>query len=184
MTKIKSLLIMLVALVVYSCSTNDINEEITDSETFNKEVIKNSKKNETNDTNSYRTIDEIEDLGLRMLWVSYMTAEVIMKDDYARRQFEEEFDATGGTNVVRLENLLSVDAPFDHFREAFKQEFLYHYHNNDGDGYSPCTGSGGGKPSGRPSPLTDGGGFILDDDELFNRYVNELLDDECLEYFL
>ncbi|MEO0336846.1 MAG: hypothetical protein AAF202_10645, partial [Pseudomonadota bacterium] len=48
---------------------------------------------------------------------------------------------------------------------------------------SPCFGSGG-KPRGRPTPPTSAGDFVLDEDILFNRYVDYLLVDNCLEYFL
>ncbi|WP_157957346.1 hypothetical protein [Winogradskyella tangerina] len=182
MTKIKFLLILLVATVIYCCSTNDINEESTEVEFIEglESKISNTKDSDQQ-TDSFRTIDEIEDLELKMQWVSYLTAQVLFRDTNARRQFEEEFDFTDGIDVVALEDLIGDHAPYDHFRNTFKTEFLFHYHYTSGDGSSPCDV---GKPSGRPAPIIDGGDLILDDDVLFNNYVDYLLNDDCLEYYL
>lgn len=170
---IKLVFTLLLLINVYSCETEETLEQETQSETLERrgngdgiEVLNNP------------AAIEIEN---RMQWVSYMTAQVILRDSGARQEFKDEVEDSGALNAFPIRNLLENDGRNLSFKREFRIEFFYHFNNTYGENSEdPCDGTG--RPEGRPKPTGVLGGMSLD--VIYQMYILSLLNDNCFEFYL
>jgi len=186
--KIKhSMLIFL--LIIISCETSDLTDEIATKESNEIQLHQNKdlkssiiyKSIKTNENYSPSdNWDSTQRLHNRMQWVSYMTAQVLLRSEDARILFQNELDNSSVSNTVALEKLLDPNLANLSFYNEFVDEFLLNYH-----GSGTCDGIG--RPRNRPTPPGDTGGATEPQDldaYLANAYITALLERDCLEFYL
>ena len=179
--RIKLPTIILLVFVIFSCDTNDITEDTQgiENNTFPEESQSKTSRSPIVLEDDWHSIERFQN---RMQWVSYITAQVLLKSADARTLFQNELNNSVSTNVVKLENLLGDDVTDLSFYQEFADEFLLNYH-----GVEICDGIG--RPRNRPAPSeTSTTGGVLPgadyDTYLVDAYVASLLNMDCLEFYL
>jgi len=176
--RIKLSIFMLLALATFSCDTNDIAQDALEIENNATQEIQSKTLGVTIDLeDDWHTTERLQN---RMQWISYMTAQVLLRSADARTLFQNELDNSGGANVVKLENLLGDHVTDLSFYEEFADEFLLNYY-----GVEICNGIG--RPRNRPSPPGTIGGVAPGTDYdayLVSSYVAALLNMDCFEFYL
>ncbi|MDH7445379.1 hypothetical protein [Aquimarina sp. 2201CG14-23] len=153
-------LLLLLFVNFYSC---DKEEFVTPDSIENQNTFKVNKT--TLDTYSEET--EEESLENIMQWVSYLTAQALVRNESAESFFVNTLVNGSVENTITLESLLDND---NVFRDAFLEEF-YYYHIG-----SVCRDI---TPSGGPRP-TDGAGSGT----IGFLYTHMLLNDYDFEFYL
>ena len=152
-------LVVMLLFVFFSCETTSDFE-------LHESSIENNEHHNTN-----RSIDlptETELLENNMEWAAYLTAQAIITDRNARLQFIATLNSSSTTNVIKLEDLLGSHVINPAFRIAFEERFTYFANLPD---CLKCPGGRLDKPE-----HTNCSGFCT--------YLQELLDDNCLEIYL
>ncbi len=161
---LKHILIFGLALLLFSCESNDV--EFNETQEFQqKEVVTNASR-----TN---TITHTERLERRMEWLSFLIAHAIFNDSDAESEFVAAFYSTGNmTNVIPLESLLGEGQENSAFRNAF--EMSYNEYR-----YTPLCFCPGG--SLHPDCTIDCSGSTC---EGFCKYLEIILEENCFEIYL
>ncbi len=151
-------------IIIFSCSKQElIGENPTDNETTSLNKATN---------NRVALEKDILILENKMQWVSYLTAQVLLKDEPARKEFVNLL-SNRSPKVIKLQDILRFDSENNSFREAFEVEFNYYQ----------TEGNDCGRPEGRPKPNTQGLRSEVTY-SAFNSYISSLLEDECLELYM
>ncbi|WP_025666853.1 hypothetical protein [Aquimarina megaterium] len=152
-------LLLFLFIAFYSCN----KEEYIDPN-----LIENQNAFKVSKTAFDTQIEETEEESLEniMLWVSYLTAQALVRNTSAESFFVNTLGDRSQTNIIALESLLNNDNPF---REAFITEFRYY----TGPICRVPTPSGTPRPGDRP-----GSG------SLEYLYIHMLLNDYDFELYL
>ncbi|EDP72171.1 hypothetical protein FBALC1_13757 [Flavobacteriales bacterium ALC-1] len=169
--KLKLPLILLVLVFLYSCETEEIQEQSSTIESIKKKDSDIYKK----DPNVRAEID----LENRMQWISYMTAQTLLRDDDARQQFENEVVNSGTYNAFHIKALLKENVQNASFKNEFRDVFYLYYNEED-----LC--DTGGRPRGGPTPPSPIGGIPPGTipPSPFELYIDSILHDDCFEFYL
>lgn len=157
-------------LFVFSCNTEDIQEEPIQPESMNRQA----------GLDAGSLTPEEETLENRMQWVSYMTAQTLLESGEARRAFQNELDATGALTTVSFDAIFGDQVIDLSFFNEFRDQFFYYYNQQPGDSNDPCDGNG--RPNGSPKPPGTIGGSS--NNAIFEFYISSLLTDDCFEFYL
>lgn len=167
--------ILLLVVSFYSCEKEEITEFDT---TSNKRVVISNtliSNKTTTSNNNPRPYTDAEILENSLQWVSFLTAQAVLKDAPAYTQFIGELN----NSTISLSQLLNLNHGNQDFRDAFETE--YYIYQNPNQNNEPC--AGGGRPRGVPTPnpcdppcntaVTP-----------FSIYASRLLNDECIELYI
>ncbi|RZN84763.1 MAG: hypothetical protein EVB11_01545 [Winogradskyella sp.] len=173
---LKLSLILLLFSCFYSCETEEIQEDNIETKLLsNKSPIRE-------ELEVPQGLEEPIDLENRMQWISFMTVQVLLRNNDARDQFRDEVLISGTSNAFHIKALLNPDVRNETFKDEFRVVFYLYYNEND-----VCDGIG--RPRGGPKPPGNIGGDPYDPNappspSPFDLYLSSILYDDCLEFYL
>lgn len=180
----KTILKLFAALFIFVCFFACTTDELQEETSTNKLTEENTSISLSGPMNSFgieTDDDESKEIDLenRMQWISYITAQAIMRSNDAKQQFENEVTNSGSAKAFQIANLLDDNVLDSSFKDEFRDVFYLYY-----DSEFSCTGNG--KPKGGPTPPSPIGGTAPGTipPTPFELYVSSILYDDCFEFYL